>query len=75
MNYYTHYWAKSNNTEWVKLEFTEIQSRDYPSMAFIHGAGYNAHSAQKLVDSWNMRGRLMGDMGYQYSLTAPTDSV
>lgn len=73
--FYSHYWAKSKRTAWTQCEFTESQSYNSPSITYIEGKGYVEESAQRLINGWNAGGRRMGDMGYEYSLTPPADSV
>jgi len=68
--FYTHYWMRSNNTDWCKLPFTEEQgfNRGY----IMNDKGYTETHAQNLVNGWNIVSK---SWGYQYSLTDPTSSV
>lgn len=77
MNFYTHYYFRSNKSGWIQQEFTQFQGINYGLV--LHDNGYSEENAQRLIDTWNRCGRLMKDAGYEYSLqkplTAKHDSV
>ncbi len=70
MNFYTHYYFRSNNTTgWVQQEFTQFQGENYGFVMFHNG--YAEDEAQRLIDWWNRCGRRMPASGYEYTLKIP----